>query len=687
MWTSIFLLFGLSAITQASNIASCSCGYKDGSGTSYTDAIIVYFNETQSVPDDDFQVQHFAHKVEKGWNIIYRQGALADNVAISNASTVQWLEDVDNPNSLELYVDPSTTGHLVNGGGIRSLREDILHGTFRASMRSPHPWAGGSALTMMLFRNDTSSFEIDLCNTDKAQSAAVTQLFNGESPGDGWPQRLNYSELEAGSNGGGQVSPWNFMDIQLDWSTKHINYSVAGNQSRSVKEQSSFPTEPMMLQLKHWSSGETKWTQGPPTARSAANVAYIRAFFNSSLTTEAEKRAFDEKCHASSQVCDVDDMTLRGSSNYSAKALLPWKEPSRNESWEIPSAAVSGSAASIGIILLINVLMRRVSWQKLLGSKAEPEDRMGSIMISEISTSEKDKSEVTTHSVASSIQAGRASFSERKIKHDIKGSLGGASTSATPVGGLRSPASAVTLSKDDSHELDMQLLHKKMAANKVLHSDFAGSNPVLRPRRSNMSDEWSSNANTLVSPTPRLPVYLGRGASSASLLSPGSTVRESQVYHPGISEVELAGRHKASSDPFEDERYELSDPFDDTIYELGPSGDTMEMCENTDPRMNQNPKDKKAPAVTSQEIVPAAPQDRPIETEFHNPPPKKRVDHLAGLVAFSCFCITFIHFTLTFIPFVGGLSYGIHYRSDYWARWIVSPVILDPIWYACHIPG
>lgn len=162
--SAIALLGGATAL-QTLSISDCSCGYRDSSsGELYTDAIIVYFNETTTLPSDIFFAQDFAHTKELGWNSIYRQGALPDNVLISNASQVQWLENVQNPDSLELYLDPSTNGHLVNGGSVKSRRQDILHGTFRASMRSPHMWEGGSALSMMLYYNDTSSLEIDMCN-------------------------------------------------------------------------------------------------------------------------------------------------------------------------------------------------------------------------------------------------------------------------------------------------------------------------------------------------------------------------------------------------------------------------------------------------------------------------------------------------------------------------------------------
>ena len=70
------------------------------------------------------------------------------------------------------------------------------------------------------------------------------------------------------------------------------------------------------------------------------------------------------------------------------------------------------------------------------------------------------------------------------------------------------------------------------------------------------------------------------------------------------------------------------------------------------------------------------------------PAPKKRIDFLAGLVTISCVGVTLIHFTLTFIPYAGGLGYGRHYKSELYSRWSATPILLNPIWigkYRCPI--
>jgi hypothetical protein len=81
--------------------------------------------------------------------------------------------------------------------------------------------------------------------------------------------------------------------------------------------------------------------------------------------------------------------------------------------------------------------------------------------------------------------------------------------------------------------------------------------------------------------------------------------------------------------------------------------------------------------ITLAEAVPVAAVDMPIAKAKEH---EARINYLAGLVAFSSLGVTVIHFMLTFNPYAGGLNYGQHYRSEYWARWTVTPAILNPIW-------
>jgi hypothetical protein len=97
---------------------NCSCGFYDqDTSEHFTDSIVVYFNETESLPAE-FAVQHYENHFEKGWNTQYRQGAIPDNVGIGKTSMYT---DNGTVQALELYCDKTTPNHLVNGGGIQTL--------------------------------------------------------------------------------------------------------------------------------------------------------------------------------------------------------------------------------------------------------------------------------------------------------------------------------------------------------------------------------------------------------------------------------------------------------------------------------------------------------------------------------------------------------------------------------------
>lgn len=355
-----FLLAVAGSAIAASN-DNCTCGYYDSSTADlFTDSIIVFFNETQSIPSDDFIIQSYEYKYEKGWNTQYREGATPANVNIGNSSTYP---ESQTPQSLELYCDVTTPQHLVEGGGIRTSRQDIFFGSFRAMFRGTQKWQGGSALSIMALFNETESWQMDNINADKNEDAWVSMISHGQFPDTNLG--IDYQTLETKG-----IDAWDWNEHRVDWLRDEIRYYIAGQLFRRVtrKEDSKLPQTPTPIFLKHWSTGNFFSTQGPPAARSLANVAWTRLFFNSSLTTDADRANFTSRCNLS-DACSIDDMQLRGSSDYPAAATLPWKQiPQKGGNRTIPRiiayTSISGTA-----FLLIFAFSRRLPWE-LIQEKA-----------------------------------------------------------------------------------------------------------------------------------------------------------------------------------------------------------------------------------------------------------------------------------------------------------------------------
>lgn len=165
MFTILATILGaVAAVKPDSTPSQCPCGYRDAStGLTYTESIIVYFNETDVVDTSVFHVLDYSYNNQKGWNVIFRQGASPSNVGINGTDLPAWQAPPNGSSkSLEMWLDGIRFDHLSDGAELRSSRQDILYGTFRASMRSAQPWVGGSAMSMYLKYNDSNSLEMDM---------------------------------------------------------------------------------------------------------------------------------------------------------------------------------------------------------------------------------------------------------------------------------------------------------------------------------------------------------------------------------------------------------------------------------------------------------------------------------------------------------------------------------------------
>ncbi|KAG9796957.1 hypothetical protein KCU75_g962, partial [Aureobasidium melanogenum] len=457
--------------------------------------------------------------------------------------------------------------------------------------------------------------EIDMLNNDNPENARITTLVNGEYPSQEYG--LNYTILEHGSQNLPAVNPWDFITIRMDWTKEHVNFTLAENLTRSIfYKKESFPTEPMPLSFKHWSTGDSEWMQGPPKNRSVASVAWVRAFFNSSVTTTAQQQQFDARCNPA-LACSVDDVTLRSSTNYTSASLKAWKEPPRNEKWRLPSGIVAGSSSFFGLVALLNVLFRRKPWEKLVSKNQKSEEAMPK-QSSSISSDDK------LHMQRSVSSSTLGSVGASKPKWDYKCTTAEASSSnVTTPWETRTPAS-LSRAPSTADFIDMALLRKKMSEECPTPFGVPLNQNNLRQSPSTGSDGWSSNGNTLVCPTPDVNF-------SKPIKSP-ETIRESV-------EIQVLERKSLESD-----------------------------------------EKLKQAIVTAHEV----PTQSTSATSPTLPPrttaPPKRIDYLAGLVAISCIGVTLIHFTLTFIPYAGGLGYGRHYKSELYSRWSATPILLNPIW-------
>jgi hypothetical protein len=356
----------------------CSCGFYDSTTNHlFTDALIVYFNETSIFSYGEFTISNFTHKYEKGWNTIYREGANSTNVQLANASESANSE-VFTDSSLSIFINPTNEDHLVVGGEIRSVRQDMQYGSFSALVRGPPPSNGGSSMSMMFRYNETQEWEMDLLNTDKPETAWLATLFAGE-----FPDRslgVNYTTLGNISLSNYTSPPWDYVELKVDWDQKSVNYSIGGVVTRKItrEEDPGIPSVPGPLLFKHWSDGDKFSTQGPPYVRTAANIGWIRSFFNSSTMTKEVRKQFDTSCDVSA-ACSIADTSIRGSTAYPAAATVPWRQKGSNFRLKIFAIVIVSFGSAIGALVVFNATTKR-----LIERRTSPEE----VKSSSISTNE-----------------------------------------------------------------------------------------------------------------------------------------------------------------------------------------------------------------------------------------------------------------------------------------------------------
>jgi Glycosyl hydrolases family 16 len=535
--------------TTATNSTDCLCGYYDPTtGEVFTNSIIVYFNETSDWPDS-LVVESFEHKYEQNWNVLYREVASGANVQIQNSSS-------DSNSSLELYVSPPTSNHIVVSGSIRSARQDIQFGSIRALMRPPQAGIGGSAMSMTMEYNETESITFNAMNTDNPANARVSTLLHSEFPSPSLS--VNFSTLEAYSLTNNTPSPWDYNEFRVDWTHSVVKYYIGDLLVRSVSrdEDRALPSTPAPVVLKHWSLGDTYAEQGPPTRKAEASVRWVRMFFNSSLMTKEDHLSFDSTCHGSLK-CSMNDTTLRGSTPYISEATTAWKEPPGQNFLRLIPAWICAGCIILTIFLLAHALMLR----KLASISKEPKE----------SVDYSDQSQLTP-------AAGVV---------DSTGHNTGTTTSL----------SAVAMDGDD---LNTQKLNDYSSHN----SQDGGSMTAWRSTGSNSKS-----------------ITLDNYSATAEHLTKGKT--------------DLLG----------------------IVTALEPN-----KAKDSTPELKPDLKVSATSVITSIK-------------------PRKRVDHLAGLVAFSCMAITVQHFGFTFIPALMYPNNGInaHYESEVWANKTIGPFLLNQI--------
>ncbi len=628
-------LFNNAAVNAAEG--SCSCGYYDANTHNlFTESMIVYFNETNSLPIPGLVAETYEHDYEKGWDTQFREGADLSNVEFSNSDTKSMGLD-----SLELRVSPYQEDHLVVGSSIRTSRQDIQYGSFTSLMRSPEAGAGGggSALSMALQFNLSQTISTDLQNTDAPSGAFVSMLHSEESPETS--RVITYENMTRGSFGEGTISPWENTEIRMDWTRNYVKFYIGGLLARTITkdENDGLFSTPSPFFLKHWSNGNAASSQGPPKYPTTAHVGWFRTFFNSSLMTEDDHVKFGKRC-LFKDACLASDVRLRGSSPYPGEALLKWKQKPGHRPTRKLAIWLAVACIALTTFLLVNPFWKRIR-EKIAGRKT-PVPAEG-----KLTTGGHDTMSALFDSRAATIAGStnltpnnrtRAPSFSAVTLYESKPS----SSNATPSNQTR--PSSIT-SKHDASPMNTRKSvffediqpsnhmaiknHRAESGEKGLGEDVSSEKPQPVTKNSSLNNEI---------------ILVSSSSLANSRESKGLVTKDANIDNLVVEKCTQGteSRHQQPMSHFSDDAVDIT-------------GNSLLDSRNR----------SSSAALRSSTKLPEA---------------TNRVDHLAGLVAVSCLIVTAIHFNLTFV--FGDLNPGgfHHYRSEEIARKTFSQIFLNLIW-------
>jgi len=582
----VSLLVVLPAIAR--EVTECSCGFEDVRTASvYTDSIVLYFNETDTIDPAVLRATDFTHKKEQGWNSRFKVGARSGNARITN-TTIHG----SSQQALQMALDPADDDHLVNGASLLSVRRDIQHGLFEAAMKPAVQWTGGTVLTYGLYYNRSNGAGFDFMNNNKPVDAQVSNFVNGE-----WPASTTVTNLTILENAG--LDPWNsFTDVRLSWNESAVVFDIADNVTRLIqKNDRTLPTAGQALQIKTWSFGDKTYGQGPPIHNATqSHILWVRAFFNSSVMTDAQHTTFDHRC-ATALRCPTADTSLRGYTTFSPISEQRWKEPPKNKPIRKLAGVVAACCSSFGVFALMNVFLRRTPWEKLWPKSAR------GIEISEKPALRNDKRK--GHS-AESVSDQGIGTSGTQTPLPLYGLQISRCNSPTPAPSYHTAAPSLrNMASMDS--LAMEGLSSQIFRPDGSLADAHGA-VVYRPKHEDLKLQKALN-------------------------------RISEMSH--YNKKDLDDLKSTDSDKSSGEDMNIIAPIQvlPTIVDEESSRDPMALVTNHDKQavVVVKPVDEKK-SITQVTVAPVALAVQPT----------KRVDYLSGLTAVACIMVTLHHFGQTF---------------------------------------
>lgn len=610
---------------------NCTCGYYDsGTNSVFTDSIIVYFNETTSLPLPDFVTEAYTHDYEKGWTTQFREGANISNVGILNSSI-----SPEESKSLELRVSPYQEDHLVVGSSLRTSRRDIQYGSFTALLRPPGPLAGmgGSALSMAVQYNSSQKITLDLQNKNQPSDAFVSMLHGDDNPRDS--HGVPFESIATRDFGNGTITPWEYTEFRMDWTPEYVKFYIGGFLARtSLKSaDTAMISTPSTFFLKHWSNGNAFSSQGPPTLSTTANVGWVRAFFNSSLMDSDDHVNLKNQCQ-STDPCLSSDTTLRVSSTFSPAALSEWKQrpkhrPSHMFAIWLAVACITGST-----LLLINAVWMRTRETITGHKKKDPSDQ----------------------------EEMRRNFTAMSAKNDLRAAAVARSASLALAVQVRKPSygahdsvKSFNMTESPSHAFEEGSFATKLRPKVHFQNPVPFGHATIEEEHDDLIERTLGDSVSIEESKSELRSHRKRHICADVTVGPdsGTTRRRPTTFSSKAYTINNGADHRRQQAIARREQSSRTL----SLRKISGIAESPVSC-------SPDGSSSFAASKTSTNVADS----------------QQRIDHLAGLLAICCIIVTAINFSLTFG--FGILNAGAfqHYKSEETIRKSLSQILLNPIW-------
>ncbi|RUS27129.1 concanavalin A-like lectin/glucanase domain-containing protein [Jimgerdemannia flammicorona] len=178
----------------------------------------------------------------------------------------------------------------VSGGQLQTLREDILYGSFRATMKTSS--VEGVCQSLFFYKNDNQEIDIELLTGAPNETGGTESLHFTNQP-----------DITIAPEAGFDPAA-DYHDYRIDWIPGKSQMWVDGVLRATLTQE--VPNLAGEVLLNSWSNGDPTWSQGPPTEDALLRVSSTTMYFNH--TNEAENTAFSTRCAkatGTNKVCKV----------------------------------------------------------------------------------------------------------------------------------------------------------------------------------------------------------------------------------------------------------------------------------------------------------------------------------------------------------------------------------------------